>query len=295
MSVLIGAHVPVAGGYDHALEYALSVGCECAQVFAKSPRQWRGAAIDPDAASRFADARRAVSFGPLFTHAAYLLNLATCDDILWERSIQALVDELTRASVLGAEALVTHVGSDRRQDATWAASRVAEAVCRAYAEFEATSPRPVRLLLENTAGAGNSFGSSFEQLGDTIRRADLPVARLGVCLDTCHAHAFGIALDSQQGWARAMDSIGAHVGVERLGLIHANDCMFPAGTKRDRHAWIGDGYIGYPGFRAMFDVAEREAIFDGLCVVTEMPGDPPHKDEENLRRLSELRATARKS
>ncbi len=145
-------------------------------------------------------------------------------------------------------------------------------------------------MLENTAGAGNSFGSTFEQLGDVIDRTGLGPGSLGICVDTCHAQAFGIRLDSHEGWERALDSIGEHVGFERLGLVHANDCMFAAGERRDRHAWIGDGTIGYPGFSAMFDVTRQRGCSDVLCAITEMPGDPPHKDAENMRRLDRLRA-----
>ena len=289
--MLIGAHVSVAGGYWRGVEYAASVGAECAQIFAKSPRQWRGPAVDPAAADRFASARSDADFGPVFTHAAYLLNLATHDDVLWERSIDALADELARASALQAEGCVTHVGSDRLQDSSRAAARVADAVCRAFVRCADCEPAP-RLLLENTAGGGSSFGSTFEQLGEVIRLTGLEPRLLGVCLDTCHAHAFGLTVDSETGWKRLLESIEASVGFDRLGLIHANDCMFAAGERRDRHAWIGDGTIGYDGFRAMFSTAGEIPALKGLAAVTEMPGDPPHKDEENLKRLRRVREEA---
>ena len=287
--MLIGAHVSVSAGYAQAIEYALSVGAECAQVFAKSPRQWRGPAVDLDTASDFVSVRRKHDFGPVFTHAAYLLNLATHDDVLWQRSIDALADELARAAVLEADGVVTHVGSDALQDPSRAAGRIAEAVWRAF-ERCAHLGVHARLLLENTAGAGNSFGSTFAQLGDVIDRTGLPPHSLGVCLDTCHAHAFGLSVDSAGGWARVVESIAEHVGFDRFGLVHANDCMFAAGERRDRHAWIGDGTIGYEGFSAMFSVLARHPETERLCAITEMPGEPPHKDEENLRRLRELRA-----
>lgn len=294
MPVLIGAHVSVSGGYECAIDYALSVGAECAQIFAKSPRQWRASAIDPDAASRLARARRATGFGPVFTHAAYLLNLATHDDVLWERSVDALADELARGAMLAADGVVTHVGSDRLQDPGRAASRIAGAVSRAF-ERSAHVGLHARLLLENTAGAGTSFGSTFDQLGAVIKDTGLEPGSLGVCLDTCHAHAFGLPVDSPEGWESLLDSIAEHVGLERLGLIHANDCMFAAGERRDRHAWIGDGTIGYEGFSAMFAAMRERPAMDGLCAITEMPGDPPYKDAENLRRLRTLRGDAQSS
>ncbi len=287
--MLFGAHVSVAGGYLKALDYALSVGAECAQVFAKSPRQWRGPPVDRETASAFAEARQTVDFGPVFTHAAYLLNLATRDDVLWERSVDALADELARSEALEAAAVVTHVGSDVLQDPVRVADRVAHAVCRAFDRCSHVGTH-ARLLLENTAGAGSTFGSSFDQLGSVVARTGLGPDSLGVCLDTCHAHAFGMALDSRPGWEGVLDSIDVRVGLDRLGLIHANDCVFPAGERRDRHAWIGDGTIGYAGFSAMLSAVGDAALPDTLCAITEMPGDPPHKDEENMRRLRCLRA-----
>lgn len=292
VTVLIGAHISVSGGYERALDYVLSVGGECAQVFAKSPRQWKGPAIDPDAAARFADARTRVAFGPVFTHAAYLLNLATRDDVLWERSIDALTDELARGAALQANGVVTHVGSDSLQDPERAASRVAEAICRAF-EGCAREGLHARLLLENTAGTGNSFGSTFEQLGSVIDQTGLGCESLGMCLDTCHAHAFGIPTDSEDAWKSLLDTADHDLGLERLGVIHANDCMFGFGEHRDRHAWIGDGTIGLEGFSAMFAVIGRISELDDLCAITELPGDVPHKDEENLRRMSRLRAASR--
>jgi deoxyribonuclease IV len=286
--VLIGAHVSVSGGYGSAVDYAVSVGAECAQIFAKSPRQWKGPAIHAETAAGFVEARQGAGFGPVFTHAAYLLNLATHDDVQWERSVDALVDELARAAVLSADGVVTHVGSDKLQDPPWAAGRIAEAVSRAFERCDDLGLR-TRLLLENTAGAGNSFGSTFEQLGDVIARTGLAAESLGICVDTCHAHAFGIALDSREAWEEALDSIAEHVGLHRLGLIHANDCMFALGSRRDRHAWIGDGTIGRGGFSAMFSAIRGRSELEALCAITEMPGEAPHKDEENLRRLRELR------
>lgn len=291
--MLIGAHISVSGGYEKALDYVLSVGGECAQIFAKSPRQWRGPAIDPDAAARFANARTRVAFGPIFTHAAYLLNLATRDDVLWERSIDALTDELARGVALQADGVVTHVGSDPLQDPDRAASRVAEAICRAF-EGCARQGLHARLLLENTAGTGNSFGSTFEQLGRVIGQTGLRCESLGMCLDTCHAHAFGIPIDSEDAWESLLDTADHELGLERLGVIHANDCMFGFGEHRDRHEWIGDGTIGLEGFSAMFAVIGRIAELDDLCAITELPGEVPHKDEENLKRLNRLR-TAREA
>jgi deoxyribonuclease-4 len=282
--MLLGAHISVSAGYLKALDYAMDVGCECAQIFAKSPRQWRGPAIDLRAAEEFARERARRGFGPIFTHTAYLINPATTDSELREKSIRALSDELARGSALGAAGVVTHIGNDPDGDPEAAAARVAEACLRAF-ELAGGDACRTRLLLENTAGAGRTFGSDFEQLGMCLAAAGLPEDRLGICLDTCHAWAFGMPVDSLEGWREVLSGIATCCGTGRLGLIHANDCLYERGSRRDRHAWIGDGHIGSAGFRAMMCLPELAEV----CAVTEMPGEAPAKDVENLRRLSDLR------
>jgi deoxyribonuclease IV len=282
--MFLGAHISVAGGYLKALDYAQEVGCECAQIFAKSPRQWRGPSIDPRAAEEFVAARAERGFGPLFTHTAYLINPATSDPVLREKSIHALADELVRGSLLGATGVVTHIGNDPDADPDAAAARVGEACVRAF-ELAGGDACKTRLLLENTAGAGRTFGSNFEQLGACITASELPADRLGVCLDTCHAWAYGLPVNTPEGWREVIEGIAGCCDIGRLGLIHANDCLFDRGSRKDRHAWIGDGFIGYEGFAAMVCVPELASV----CAVTEMPGEAPVKDSENLRRLSDLR------
>jgi deoxyribonuclease-4 len=282
--MLFGAHISVSGGYTAALDYALSVGCECAQVFAKSPRQWRGPSIDLSAAEAFARRRAEVGFGPVFTHTAYLVNLSTSNEELWEKSVVALADELRRGGSLGAAGVVTHIGNAPDGDGVAAARRTGVAIRRAF-DAAGELGGATRLLLENTAGAGSTFGASFEELGACVDEANLGSDLLGVCLDTCHAFAQGIALTSPQGWDEALAALSASVGLDRLGLIHANDCKFELGSRRDRHEWIGDGHIGTDGFAAM--VCAPELV--GVPVVTEMPGEAPEKDAINIGRLVSLR------
>jgi deoxyribonuclease IV len=280
----LGAHVSVSGGYIQALDYAESVGAECIQIFAKSPRQWKARGIEPQLAEAFVAERAARGFGPVFTHTAYLINLATDNEELRAKSVPALADELVRASLLGADGVVCHVGNDPLDNAEAAARRVADSVLEAF-ELAGDAGLQTRLLLENTAGAGKTFGSTFEQLGACIDDSGLPTERLGVCIDTCHAFAYGMALDTPAGWREVVDGIGSLCGRDRLGLIHANDCMFERGSRRDRHAWIGDGFIGEAGFAAMVCVPELAEV--PACV--EMAGDVPIKDSTNIERLKALR------
>jgi deoxyribonuclease IV len=266
-----------------ALRYAAGLGCEAVQIFAKSPQQWKGREIPPELAAEMRALAPELGVAPLFTHTAYLINLGSDDDALWERSIAALADELGRGLALGAAGVVSHIGTDVYADTARAVARITEGIVAACgrAGGEAAS----LLLLENAAGSGRIFGGSFDELGALFSALDDTGLAAGMCLDTCHAHAWGHDLSSAGAWTTAMDSLEETCGVGRLRLLHANDCGYPLGSKRDRHAWIGDGAIGMDGFRAMV----CEPRLADLPAVMEMPGDPPEKDAENLRRLRSAR------
>lgn len=279
--MLIGAHVGVSGGYANAVEYAVSVGAECMQVFAKSPRQWVTRPIPQQAVTSFRARVAELGVGPVLVHTSYLINLGSRDPALWEKSIVALADELVRAEALGAGAVVTHVGTRFSAAPDRAGSRIAAAVDGAWV---ASGVSRTRLLLENTAGAGSTFGSGPEELGEIVRHLDPSARSVGVCLDTCHAHAAGWDLASGEGWRQLLDGFESLCGA-RVEAVHANDCLFGCGLRRDRHAWIGDGTIGYDGFALMM----AEPRLSGLPVIVEMPGEVPAKDVENITRLKRLR------
>ncbi len=277
----IGAHVGVAGGYAAAVDYAVSVGCECMQVFAKSPRQWQAKPPDPAVAAAFRERLAAVGMGPVLVHTAYLINLGSADDALWERSYRALADELVRAELLGASFVVTHTGTRFKDAPERTAVRIAQGVDRAWALAEVEG---VRLLLENTAGAGSTFGDGPGELGAVLQLVDAARAHVGVCLDTCHAHAAGWDLAQGAVWRDLMDGFERCCGLP-VEAVHANDCLFGAGMHKDRHAWIGDGTIGYEGFGHLF----ADERLRGVPVIIEMPGEVPLKDAENVSRLKRLR------
>ncbi|MRS11447.1 MAG: deoxyribonuclease IV [Actinobacteria bacterium] len=282
--MLVGAHVGVAAGYAKAVEYAVSVGCETMQVFAKNPRQWGSKPLDAGVAAEFRDAVARRLAGPVLVHTAYLINLGSADDVLWVKSYVALAEELSRAEMLGATHVVTHTGTEYRGAPERTPERIASAVDRAW---EMARPVGVRLLLENTAGAGTTYGDGPKELGDILRNLRAAAGCVGICIDSCHAHAAGWDLAEQDGWPRLLDAISACCGTP-AEAVHANDCASGAGLRRDRHAWIGDGTIGYDGFRRLFE----QTALQGIPVITEMPGEVPFKDEENVRRLKRLRAAS---
>lgn len=277
----IGAHVHVSGGYPAAVDYACSVGAECMQLFAKSPRQWNARPVDPGMARLFRARLEERGMGPVLVHTSYLINLGSADDALWERSWRALADEITRAGVLGASHVVTHVGTAYKGSPERTAHRIAEGVDRAWTLADTSS---VRLLLENTAAAGTTFGDGPEELGEVLSLVTTAGGHTGVCLDTCHAHAAGFDLSIPGTWRALIGRFEECCGMP-VEALHANDCMFAAGLHKDRHAWIGDGTIGYSGFAEVMS----EPRLTGCPVIIEMPGEVPVKDAENITRLKRLR------
>jgi deoxyribonuclease-4 len=286
--MLIGAHIQTAAGYPRTVAYAAEVGCEALQIFAKSPQRWIGKPIDPEAAAAFAEARTEAGLGILYTHSAYLINLGSRDPDIWLKSVEAYADEIVRAATLQATGVITHIGTRFDPDSLDAsAARVAEAVCRAL-EMSGVEPGRLKLLLENTAGAGTTFGGSFEELGAIVGRLEQAgVVGSGLCIDTCHAWAYGLDVGSQAGWTHLLDQIEGCCGAGRIQVMHANDCKFPRGANKDRHEWIGDGHIGTNGFKVMM----CEPRLRGVAAILEMPGEAPLKDVENIARLKRMRAS----
>ncbi|MCL4079077.1 deoxyribonuclease IV [Coriobacteriia bacterium Es71-Z0120] len=276
----IGAHIRTGRGLAEAVAYAASVGCETMQVFSKSPLQWRSPKHDEGEVGSFRYALARHDLALAATHAAYLINVASKDDALWERSIAALADEILRAQALGAPAVVTHLGSspDARPHAC---ARAAEALARALAQTEGCA---AGVYLENSAGSGSTLGATAEEILAVLFA--IPTehrSRAAICIDTCHAHVAGYDLSTEAGWKRLLDPIEREGA--RVALVHANDATYACGSRRDRHAWIGEGTIGQRGFALMFE----QDVVRAADVVTEMPGETPSKDVINVARLKELR------
>jgi len=279
----IGAHVPMEGGLAGALEYAVETGCEAFQLFAKSPRRWSAPQRDPDEAAAFRAACEQAAVGPVFTHASYLINLGASEALQWEKSCAALADEMMRAFQIGASGVVVHLGTRFCDDDGECTARVAETVGRA-AEFATAPVAPV--LLENAAGAGRQYGVDAHEMAQALLAVRAAGVTAGLCVDTCHAFAAGIDLRGAEGWTGLLGHLDAHCGPGAVVLVHANDCKGEFGSHRDRHEWIGDGFVGESGFSAMLS---HPSLADATAVV-EMPGVPPHKDAENVSRLKRLRA-----
>lgn len=284
----IGAHLSTSGGYDKMLAYYEQVGCECVQIFAKSPRMWKQKPLDQSQIDSMKALQDAEKIGPVFTHTSYLINLTTNNEELWEKSVNALADELKRGSYLGCAGVNTHLGSVPDGDTAAATQRAARGIERAFELAGGEAAVNTVLVLENTAGAGTIFGGPINDVAQVILSTNINRSKLGMCIDSCHAWAFGYDVSSSQGWQQIAQEIEDTIGLDRWVLTHANDCKFGMGSRKDRHEWIGRGEIGLEGFQELFNLKGM----DHLCIVTEMPGEVPEKDIVNNEVLKELRDSA---
>jgi len=276
-----GAHVAASGGVWRAIERAVELGCEAVQFFAGSPRTWRPTLYKERDAARFREARAASPVRFAVIHTIYLINLASANEEFYEKSVVALTGAVQAAEQLGCEAVVTHIGSHQGAGFAAGLERVRAALLRTLAETEGS---PVRLLLENTAGAGGTMGVSFAELADILAAAGRH-PRLGICLDTAHLFEAGHDIRTRAGLDAALAELDATCGLERLVMLHLNDSMTALGSNRDRHANIGDGDLGREGFR----VIVNHPAFADLPGILEVPGlDGQGPDRENMARLRAL-------
>ncbi len=259
----LGAHVSVAGGLAEGLRRGVELGCEALQVFVKNASQWRGKPLAPEEAAAFRAAHAASPIGPLVAHAAYLINLAAPDPAILAKSRAGLADELQRCAAVGVPALVVHPGAHLGQGEAAGIDAIAASLDAVDAEV---GDCPTRILLEITAGQGTVLGYRLEQLA-AIRQRAASRARLGVCLDTCHAFAAGYALDSARGWEEFLVEIERTVGFALVGCVHLNDSVGTLGSRKDRHANLGEGALGLEAFRRVL----AEPRFAAVPMILETP------------------------
>lgn len=276
----LGAHMSIAGGLEQALWRGEQVGCETIQLFTKSPNRWTSEPLSPQEVSRFQQARRDGAISPVVAHDAYLINLASPDPSLWQRSVEAFREEVERCRLLRLPYLVTHVGSHKGSGEEVGLRRIVEALDRVCS---GTAGTEVMILLETTAGQGDSIGHRFEQLGWIIQHAACP-DRLGICFDTCHVFAAGYELRTPQGYDKTFQQFDEAIGLERLKVFHLNDSRRGLGSQVDRHAHIGQGELGKEAFRLLLN----DARFRGHPMLLETPKGPDM--EEDRRNLAVLRS-----
>lgn len=277
----LGAHVSTAGGIRNAPARAIEIGATAIQIFTKMPSRWAERPLDAEEAEDFQPGCAAAGIEYRCSHDSYLINLATSDPILRDRSYASFRAELERGIALGLDAVVTHPGNATDGNLERGIKQNARLIQRA---LEETGPGPM-VLLETTAGSGRALGSCFEELAAIRDAIATPFRdRIGVCLDTCHVYCAGY--DIRDRYDEVMEAFDRVIGLSHLRLFHFNDSQRPLGSRRDRHAEIGEGELGDAAFRHLMN----DPRFVGIPRVLETPKgkDPVAADRRNLARLKSL-------
>ena len=277
-----------AGGLVNAHARGVEIRAESIQVFSQNPRQWRPTTWKPDDVAEFNELMAGGPVKAVAIHAVYLINCASRDTEIAKKSLTSLEHALRLGDSIGAVGVVLHPGSSLGEPHAGALKRVGKMLRTALAESEGC-----RLLLEDTAGAGDTLGRSFEELAKLIELAGGD-ARLGLCLDCCHMLASGFDIRTPEGLTETIDSCVEIVGLDRLACLHVNDSMAPLGSNRDRHAPLGAGELGKPGCAAFLS----EPRFEGLPAIFEGPGvagkAPAKADLDTARKLRKAGLRARR-
>lgn len=280
--LLLGAHMSIAGGVDLAPLRGQQVGCQTIQLFTKSSNQWQARSLPADEIDRFHANLLAAAIAPVVAHGAYLINLASTDPALHQKSMAACLEELERAEALGIPSLVIHPGAHMGAGEAAGLQRVANSIREL---LKRTKGYRVRVVLETTAGQGTTLGHRFEQIALLLNQIDLS-ERTGVCLDTCHLFAAGYDIRTPDGYANVLRLFDQVVGISSLKVIHLNDCKKALGCRVDRHEHIGKGAIGLDAFRCLV----TDSRLRGIPMIIETPkdGDFVTADCRNLKILRDL-------
>ncbi len=286
--MLVGAHVSTAGGLVNAHARGVEVGAEAIQVFSQSPRMWRPTRWKENDVAAFRELMAGSELHSIVIHAVYLINCASNVPDIRAKSLMSLVHALRTGDAIGADGVILHPGSTLGEPRDEALERVAGALRLGLEESESCP-----LLLEDTAGAGNTLGRSFDELAELIELAG-GHERLGLCLDSCHMLASGFDVRTAEGLAEVIDTCVQIVGLDRVRCLHVNDSQAPLGSNRDRHAPLGEGELGAEGCAAYLS----EPRFEGLPAIFEGPGvegkAPAKVDVDRAKELRRSGLRARK-
>lgn len=279
----VGVHTSIAGALENAAHHAKKIGCDTFQMFSANPRGWKTLDPAPADCERFRAARARHGLSPVVIHDNYLINLASADALIREKSIAAFRSELERAAALGADYLVTHPGSAKGSTASEAIRTCIESLRRAAKGLALDG---LTILIENTAGQGVAIGRTFEEVAEIVAGAanDLP---MGACIDTAHCFEAGYAIHTPRGLTETVKQLDATIGLAKVRVIHANDSKTEFNSHADRHQHIGKGFIGREAFRCIV----RHPKLRGIPFICETPVDKPGDDQRNLRMMRRLAVT----
>jgi deoxyribonuclease IV len=282
--VRVGIHTSIAGGVEKAAVRAKKIGCDAFQMFSANPRGWKTLDPTPEDCQCFREARATCGLAPVAVHDNYLINLASADHIIRERSIGAFRGEIQRALALGADYLIVHPGSARGANTSRAVRTFVEAMLQAAKGMQLNG---LMILIENTAGQGSALGRSFEEVAEIIGGASQEVP-VGACIDTAHCFQAGYPIHTEAGLLGTVRTLDSTVGISKVRIIHANDSKTPFASHADRHQHIGKGAIGIEAFRRIV----RHPKLRTIPFICETPVDRPGDDKRNLRVLRSLAAAS---
>lgn len=273
--MLLGIHCSISGGVENALVLAQQWGIDTFQIFTKNQRQWREKVITNEEGAPFRKQMKKQKISRAIAHTTYLINLASQDEEIREKSIQSLASELLRCEALGLTGAVLHPGANRELNEKEGIRLIAQGL---KTVLDHSRHLKAKVLLENTAGQGSSIGWKFEHIRDIIKHVNSD--RVGMCFDTCHAFAAGYDIRTQAGFEDTIARLDATVGLNRLAAIHVNDSKGDLASRVDRHEHIGKGKIGLEPFRQIMQ------HFRHIPKVLETD----HENDMHLRDLEVLRS-----
>ncbi len=276
----IGCHVSISGSIDRSVDNAIERDCTAFQIFTRNPRGWNAKDLEKDVIKNFKNKLDSSKIDKLATcaHMPYLPNLSSPNKEPYSKSVNTLVNEVKRCGKLGIPFLVTHLGSHLGTGEEEGMKRLVKALTKA-GEVD----NDVMILLENTAGQKNSVGSDFKQLAGIFNQLK-PAKKFGICLDTCHAFAFGYDLRTEKAVKETFSIFEKEIGFDNLKILHLNDSKGKIGCNLDRHYHIGLGNIGKKGLSMVIKIMNKKKI----PIILETPIDDVRDDFENIKKAKEL-------
>ena len=276
----IGAHVSAAGGLCKSIENAQKIGANTIQIFGSSPRQWVVKLPEKKQVDLFREKIKKSNIGPIFIHAPYLVNIATSDNVIRNKSIDNLIGQMQIAELIGAEGVIFHIGTRKDLEINDALKKCAEAMKIIFNKV----PGKSKLLIENNAGEGKKVGTTPEEIGTILKQ--VKSKRTGVCIDTAHSYESGIIDEYTPKKIKTFFDIWEKkVGKNKIIVLHINDSKTLAHSHHDRHENVGEGYIGIKGFQ---NLAKDERV-KNIPWILEVPGfNNEGPDKKNIELLKSL-------
>ena len=279
---MLGSNVPTVGGLPNGFHWAKEWGCESIQIYVTLSRRWEVPELSEKEITNFKSAWQNSPVKKVLAHVPYLVNLASPDKDLWQKSKARFTIELLRAQQFGVNFLVLHPGSYKNSNSEDGLRRMTEALNLVSSQ---TNDSTTKILLETMAGQGTSLGSSFEELAYMLEEVERPEL-FGICFDTAHVFISGYDIRGYKGYKKVLQEFDQTIGLDKIGAFHINDSKTKLGSRSDRHACIGEGELGLQVFHALV----KDARFSKTPKILEIP-ERDQRSKDNLKLLRGLQGT----